>query len=164
DHNFTVNGSHQSFTFGQVFKNEFGVFRLQRNRNQAPVGDEYRLTWKPTAVVASELTSNLTVSPKAGTGILILKLEANNPQLAADVINQLMAEYQKATIDDKNAETQNRLIFIDRELDTVATQIDSISNVRLGFIKTHRAFDPEAQSSNLLSRIDDANKERMLQQ
>ena len=164
DHDFRVNSSRQTFTFGQIFKNEYGVFRIQRNRNQAPVGDEYKLIWQPTPVVASNLTSNLTVSPKAGTGILILKLEATNPQLAADVINQLMIEYQKATIDDKNAETQNRLIFIDRELDTVAKQIDSISNVRLGFIKVHRAFDPEAQSSNLLSRIDDANKERMLQQ
>ncbi|HWJ92816.1 MAG TPA: polysaccharide biosynthesis tyrosine autokinase, partial [Flavisolibacter sp.] len=165
DHNFRVNGSKQPFTFGQVFKNEYGVFRLLQNGTvPTTVGDEYKLIWQPTASVASGLVGNMTVAPKAGTGILILRMEATNAQLAADVINQLMIEYQKATIDDKNAETQNRLIFIDRELDTVARQIDSISTVRLNFIKSHRAFDPQAQSSNLLSRIDDANKERAMQQ
>jgi tyrosine-protein kinase Etk/Wzc len=164
-HNFNVDGSKQSFTFGQVFKNDHGVFRLVQNgKYLISKGDEYKLVWQPTGVVASGLVGNMTVAPKAGTGILILRMEATNAQLAADVINQLMVEYQKATIDDKNAETQNRLIFIDRELDTVAKQIDSISNVRLEFIKTHRAFDPEAQSSNLLSHIDDANKERTMQQ
>ena len=55
------------------------------------------------------LAGGMLIAPKANTGILILTLESTNPQLAADVINSLMREYEKATIEDKNATTQQRL-------------------------------------------------------
>lgn len=155
---FRVNNSEQVFTFGQIFKNNFGVFRLKRN-NDYGIGSEYKCIWQPTSSVAGTLSSAITVTPKANTGILVLRLEATNPILASDVINQLMIEYQKATISDKNLETQNRLTFIDRELDIVSAQVDSISYVLQGFIKKHRAFDLQTQSSNYLQQIEQSNQE-----
>lgn len=162
DHTFRVNASQQPFTFGQVFKNEYGVFRLTRNLHGS-IGNEYKVVWSPTTDVASDLISNLTVLPKQNTGILVLKMESTNPQLAADVINQLMAEYQQATIDDKNATTQQRLSFIDKELDTTSRKVDSITNIRQGFLKKYQLFDPQTQSASYLSQIEKTTEQEKIQ-
>src|SRR4029078_3315755 len=102
DKKFRINGSPTLFTFGQVFKNEFGVFRITRNP-YGTIGSEYKLIWQPTNTVAGNYASALSIQPKSNKGIIVIRLEATNPQLIADIINQLMEEYQHAVINDKNA-------------------------------------------------------------
>jgi tyrosine-protein kinase Etk/Wzc len=161
-HNFTINGD-GPFTFGQVFQNQYGVFRLNRNPSGA-IGNKYKLIWQPTSAAARAFASQLLVAPKQNTGILILTLESPNPQLAADVINSVMREYQKATIEDKNEKTQAELIFIDKELDTVSQQLDSINNVYVDFIRRNSAFDLQVQSNNYLNQIEAGTQQRTAQQ
>jgi tyrosine-protein kinase Etk/Wzc len=163
DHNFRVNGEDQLFTFGQLFKNRFGVFRLNRVLPFEPA-NEYNLTWLPTSSVAGGLLSSLVVAPKQNTGILILTMESTNAQLAADVVNELMHQYQEATKEDKNLTTKNRLDFIDREIDTVSKQLDMITGKRLAFIKANNIIDPATQSSNYFTRIEESQKEAKQQQ
>lgn len=160
NNNFKVNGG-GPFTFGQVFKNEYGVFRMNRNF-VGEVAKKYKVIWQPTGSVASAL-AGISVVPKPNTGILILSKESTNPQLAADIINQVMIEYQKATIEDKNASTQGRLAFIEKEIGVIEKQIDSIYDLEIEFMKANRIIDPEAQSSSYLSQIEKAKEESKLQ-
>ncbi|HWJ25264.1 MAG TPA: hypothetical protein VNS32_01910, partial [Flavisolibacter sp.] len=163
ENSFRVNGNGPLLTFGQVFETPNGVFRLNRN-SLVTIGDQYKLIWQPTSVVAGGFASQLVVAPRQGTGILTLTLESTNPQLAADVVNSVMKEYQKATIEDKNEKTQAELNFIDRELDTVSQQLDSINNVYVDFIRRNSAFNLETQSSTYLGQIEESTKERTTQQ
>ncbi|MFL5809008.1 MAG: GumC family protein, partial [Flavisolibacter sp.] len=160
---FRVNGESTPFTFGQFFKNSNGVFRLTRT-SEGEVGKEYKLIWQPTSVVASGLASGLVIVPKQNTGILNITLESTNAQLAADVINTLMREYQKATIEDKNATTQQRLAFIDRELDTVTEQLNDITKREMTFLKRNNLFSPESQTNAYLDQVRNANDEKLVQQ
>jgi tyrosine-protein kinase Etk/Wzc len=162
EHNFKVDGD-GPFTFGQVFKNGHGVFRLDQNSKCSP-GSQYRVDWQPTRSVAADLASQLIVAPKQGTAILILTLQSTNPQLAADVINNTMSAYQKATIEDKNEKTRAQLTFIDKELDTVASQLDSINRLYVQFVKSNAVYDLPAQSTGYLAQIDEATKSREAQQ
>lgn len=163
EHNFKIDGD-GPFTFGQVFKNQHGVFRLNRTQTAGePIG-QYKVMWEPTGTVASRLASALVVAPKTNTGIVTLNLESPNPRLAADVINSTMAEYQKATIEDKNEKTQAQLAFIDRELDTVSHQLDSINTVYVNFVRQNSAYDLKTQSGNYLSQIEEGTKSRAAQQ
>jgi tyrosine-protein kinase Etk/Wzc len=156
ENNFTINGD-GPFTFGQVFKNRFGVFKLNKKPN-AEVASKYKVVWYPTNSIAS-LLSGIAVSPKPNTGILVLSFESTNPELAADAINQVMIEYQKATVEDKNASTQGRLAFIDKEKGIIERQIDSIADVRLGFMKRNRIVDPQAQSTSFFAQMEKARDE-----
>jgi capsular exopolysaccharide synthesis family protein len=160
--NFRVDGD-GPFRFGQVFKNAHGVFRLVRNSIGA-IGNEYKVTWNRSSSIAGGLASRLIVAPKQSTGILTLTLETTNPQLSADVINAVMAEYQKATIEDKNQKTAAQLAFIDDRLDTITRQVDSINNVYVSFIKENSAFDLQSQSNSYLSQIEEGTKNRTAQQ
>lgn len=161
-HNFRINGD-GPFTYGQVFENTYGVFKINRSSFGAPSG-QYKVGWQPTSSVANGLSSGMVIIPKQGTAILNLSFQSTNPQHAADVINSVMAEYQKATIEDKNAKTQQQLIFIDGRLDTVAAQVDSINRGYVQFIKENSAFDLQTQSSGYLTQIEESTKERNTQQ
>jgi tyrosine-protein kinase Etk/Wzc len=162
EHKFRVDGD-GPFTFGQVFKNARGVFRLNKNF-VASAGSQYRVDWQPTRSVAADLASQLIVAPKQGTAILTLTLQSTNPKLAADVINNTMSAYQKATIEDKNEKTRAQLTFIDKELDTVASQLDSINRLYVQFVKANAVYDLPAQSTGYLAQIDEATKSREAQQ
>lgn len=151
------------FAFGDVFKNQYGVFRLNRSSSGNANG-QYKITWHPSSSVASGFASQLIVSPKQGTGILTLLLQSPNPQLSADVINSVMSEYQKATVEDKNARTQAQLAFIDDRLDTVSRQVDSINNVYVRFVKQNSAYNLETQSTSFLSQIEEGARNRSAQQ
>ena len=85
---FTVNDERTHYSFGQLFKNNFGVFSLGRN-NYGAVGREYIVSWQPTQQVTASLASKIQVTPKVGTGILIATLETTNPIMSSDIINQL---------------------------------------------------------------------------
>ena len=155
---FKIDNEGPVLKFGQVFKNSHGVFRLVRVTN-APVSAEYKIIWQPTAAVANEMLSNLVVAPKSNTGILIITKEATNPNLAADVINRLMEEYKEAVIEDKNDATRKTIAFIDTRLAVVEHQLDSINGQLLSFQQSNNIVDPEAQSTNYLSRIEESSRE-----
>lgn len=159
ENNFFVNGEEQPFAFGQVFEIKSGVFKLERTSPNPP-GNEYKVVWQPTDAVAGGLSNAIIVAPKQGTGIVTLNLESPNPDLAADVINSVMDEYQKATVEDKNAKTKQELVFVDKELDTVSHQLDSISSVYVNFIKQNSAYDLPAQSTSYLKQIEDGTTNR----
>jgi len=159
---FRVNKSERVFAFGQVFQNSHGVFRMVRNP-WGGIGSAYQVKWHPTIAVASSLQGSLVIAPKANTGILVLSMEATNPTLAADVINKLMEVYQQATIEDKNVATENTIEFIDDRLKVVQRELDSINYASLLFQQQHNIIEPEAQSTNYLSRIEDALRESSVQ-
>ena len=156
--NFRINKGKTAFSFGQVFETSNGIFSVPRNPLYA-IGSEYRVSWQPTPSVASSLISSLLVAPKQNTGILILSLESTNPTLAANVINQLMMEYQLATIEDKNVATRNTLKFVDERIAVVQRELDSINLQMQLFQQENNIIQPESQSSNYLARIEEANRE-----
>ncbi len=162
ENEFTINKESKTFKFGQVFTNSNGVFRIMRNP-WGTIAKEFKVEWRPTHVVASQLLSQLLVAPKQNTGILILVMESTNPHLAANAINKLMEEYQAATIEDKNVATQNTLRFIDDRINFVQKELDSI-NLQLQLFQQQNNFiEPEAQSSNYLARIEEASRESSTQ-
>jgi capsular exopolysaccharide synthesis family protein len=152
---FRLNKEEPTLSFGQVFKNKNGVFRLVR-KGDISTANAYQVTWRPTSAAASELLNDLVVAPKQGTGILTINKQATNPYLAADVVNQLMVEYQEAVIEDKNISTRNTLTFIDTRLAVVDRELDSINRRLLQFQEANNLIDPATQSSNFLAQIQEA--------
>ena len=153
---FTINGEKNIYSFGQFFKNGAGVFRLVRTA--IPLGKEYNIIWQPTLQVAASYAGNVQVSPKPNTSILIIGLETTNPQLSADIINQLMVEYGEMTREDKNEEARLTLHYITVELDTIQHEIDRIQREKVNFEITHDFVDAEAQSKKYFEDLSQSDK------
>ena len=158
DNEFHINNDKKVFTFGQLFQNAFGTFRITKIAEQAP-GKEYNLLWQPTTSAAAAYASSIEVVPKSvGTGILNLAMETTNPYLAADVINQLMIEYQNASIEDKKQTAKQTIVFIDDRLALLNRELDSVQKILLHYQQTNDLIDLEAQSSMYFAKIGETDK------
>ncbi len=147
---FEVDEGKNLILLGQGFKNQHGTFRITGNP-LALVGKEFRIAWKSTGAVVSEVINNLVVAAKGTTGIIILLQEAENPKLAADLINQLVIEYQKSTIEDKNETIEQTIKFIDDRLRIISREVDSVTGRLLAYQKANNLINSDAQSSQFFN-------------
>ncbi|NTS43149.1 polysaccharide biosynthesis tyrosine autokinase [Flavisolibacter sp. BT320] len=159
---FTVNDSRQTYVFGQTIKNEYGQFKVVRISDD-PISQECQVKWNPTDVQVGIFLDGLLVTPKMNTSILTITMDATSPELAADIINQLIEEYRKTTIEDKNEVTQKSLAFIDANLRGREKELDSIKQVYVAFQKANNIIDAETQSSNYFTRVEDALQQEQQQ-
>ncbi len=162
---FYVNSESTPFSFDQVFENRNGVFRLQKKSVPA-AGSEYNVGWQPAERVAASLVGSINVQPKAGgTGILLISMEASNPHMAADIVNNLMVQYDSLTIEQNNFSTDQMIGFIDIRLDKLKGELDSIQDILLDYRQRNKIIDVNIQSTNSFGKItaaDQAVTEQMM--
>ncbi len=164
DHQFRVNNEATLFNVGQLYKNEKGVFRLVK---QAPAfaGNEYTITWIPTPNMAASLASGIKVNPKTpGTSILSITLQSTNAQMAADIINTLMVEYDSMTIEQNNYSNQQMLQFIKDRLADMDVQLDSLKLKFQLYQQKHKIFNVDKQLETSLNKVIEADKATAEQQ
>jgi tyrosine-protein kinase Etk/Wzc len=155
---FRINNETNDFTFDQVFENKNGTFRLTRYGVQPIPGSEFTLTWRPVDDIAGRLARNVKVQPKAGgTGILVVDMEATNPQMAADIVNNLMIQYDSMTIEQNNFSTDQIIGFIDDRLDTLKKELNSIQANLLTYRQKNNIIDEETQSDVYFEKISAAD-------
>lgn len=160
---YRLNKGQRVYTFGEEMNTPYGVFALKRNSTPVP-GQEYRVQWLPTSSVVRKFVSNVRVQPKgSGTGILTISMEANNPRLAADIINVLMVQYDSLTIEQKNYSIDQRITFIDGRLTQLKTELDSLQEINLAYRDRNNVIDAETQTGNSFSKISEADR-NILQQ
>jgi capsular exopolysaccharide synthesis family protein len=160
---FKVKGGENLYAFGQAFATPQGTFRLIRQPG-AGVGEAYKVVWHGTRQLAKQYTADLLVAPKGTTGILNLTFQATHPVLAADVLNQLMQEYQVVTIEDKNETKRQTINFIDDRLQVVSRELDSVTGSLLAYQRANNLLDPTTQSASFLTKIDKYEEEINTQQ
>lgn len=154
---FYINNETTAFSFDQVFENIHGVFRL-RKRVEPVAGAEYFVSWRPAESVAGNLASAIKVVPKAGgTGIVLISMEASNPSMAADIVNNLMVQYDSLTIEQSNFSTDQMIGFIDIRLEKLKGELDSIQEILLDYRQKNKIINVELQSTNSFGKISAAD-------
>jgi tyrosine-protein kinase Etk/Wzc len=156
---FKVLGDEKLYSFGQPFVTPNGTFRLIRKPAFTLHGD-YKVVFNSTPAMAAALRGNLGVVPKSpNSAILILTLSSENPFIAADVVNQLMQEYQTATIEDKNTTTRQMIAFIDDRLKIVSHELDSVTRTMLAYKQANNLPDIENISGEFYNKVDESARE-----
>jgi tyrosine-protein kinase Etk/Wzc len=155
---FRVNEDKIVHNFGQKFENDYGAFVFTYNPI-ATLNKEYRVAWEPVSTVVNDMSSRLTVSPGGSAGVIQLSFEATNPQLAADVIDKLMREYQVATREDKNETNRRMLEFIDERMKAVQKDLDSVTGSLLRYQRENNLINTETQSGSYFARIEKTDEE-----
>lgn len=158
DDKFKVNSDNTIIPFNQYFKNAAGTFRLIR-KPQGGVGKEYKIEYLPTQTAASIYAGAIQVAPKSqGNGILTIGMESTNPNLGADIVNQLMAEYSDFTKELKNRTSDQMINFIDNRLSVIGRELDSVQNNLLRYSQENNIIDIGTQSSGYFNNISEADK------
>jgi len=158
DNEFRINDDKISFKFGQVFRNDKGMFRLVRNPFGS-VSKEYSVTWTPSYAAASQYAGAIQVTPKsAGTGILFIGMRNTNSKMGADIINKLMSEYALYSVEQKDKTSVQKLKFIDGTLAELRHQMDSGQQVLNNFEQQNNLIDSKAQSESYFGNISESDK------
>jgi tyrosine-protein kinase Etk/Wzc len=154
---FRFNEEKKSFALGQLFENDYGVFRLTGNSPIA-AGSQYIIKWQSAVAAASNLSNIISVQPKGvGTGLLTISIETATPQMGTDIVNELMEKYKTRSVEIKNLTALQTLVFIDERLTKLGKEVDSIEKIKLDYQQKNDLIDVEAQSSNyfeILSQYD----------
>jgi tyrosine-protein kinase Etk/Wzc len=160
---FYFNKETNPFSLGQVFQNRNGVFRITGDSSFV-VGQEFIIRRRSLAAVSSELAATVNIQPKnPGTGLLTVSIETPTPRMGADIVNQLMEEYSKRSVEVKNVTAQQTLMFIDDRLDKLGNEVDSIEKIKLAYQQKNDLVDVEAQSNNYFSALSEANQSLNIQ-
>jgi len=155
---FRINNQARNFTFDEIFTNSYGVFRLIK-RGAVPTGGEYKIGWQPTRSVAASFVGSVKVQPKTpGTGILSTSIQTTNAQLSADIVNNLMIQYDSMTVEQNNYSTDQMLTFIDGRLANLKSEIDSIQFIQLRYQQNNNLIDVELQSNLYFEKITESDK------
>jgi capsular exopolysaccharide synthesis family protein len=142
---FTINNDHIKYNSNQAFTTPDGIFKINKT-DDFPAGSDFVIAHFPADRVAASIIPSLTVQPKVkGTQILTIQHETSNPDLAADVINELMSEYNALTIEQNNSSTDSIISFINRSLLVLNHDIDSLRRQLLAFQKTNDVISAETQ-------------------
>ena len=158
DNEFRINDDKNTFKFGQVFRNDKGMFRLIRNPFGS-VSKEYSVTWTPSYSAASQYAGAIQVTLKsAGTGILFVGMRNTNAKMGADIINKLMLEYALYSVEKKDEASVKTLKFIDARLSDLQHKIDSSQQILNSFEQRENLIDSKAQSENYFGNISEADK------
>ncbi len=155
---FRINDDKNTFSFGEVFKNDKGLFRLINNP-KVDVSKEYSITWTPGYDAASRYAGAVQVTLKsAGTGILFIAMRTSNAKMGADIINKLMQEYALYSVEQKDKTSVQKLKFIDERVAQYRHKIDSGQEVLNIFERQNNLIDSKAQSDNYFGNINESDK------
>jgi hypothetical protein len=156
ENEFTLNNEKKKYTIGQIIENPVGKFSISKIRDGIS-GRNFYVEWNPSAYQAAFYAPMIRVSPKiVGANIYKIEIDYTNSFLGADIINNVMQEYLKASIEDKNVTINQRLEYINQQLAKFAKDVDSIEARLVSFKKENNLTDVEEQSKNLFGIINES--------
>lgn len=108
----------------------------------------------PVSEVADRLQNGMKVSQTAKLASVInLKVRDAVPKRGQDILNGLIAVYNKAAVGDKNALAANTLKFINERLRIVAGELDSVESGIERYKTTQGIVDVSAQGQLYLDNV-----------
>ncbi len=110
-------------------------------------------------------SANLKIEPvsKQATA-LIITLEDALPQRGKDVLNNVVLEYNKAAVEDKNKVTSNTLKFINDRIEVLAAELNTVEKNVEQYKSTNQITNVSAESEAFIKNIseNDADLSKVL--
>ena len=156
----TVDG--YGFPIGVWVNTQYGNLKFTRSEKKTTLheGAFYFSLLKPQRVV-DELMKRLDASPSNKLSTVInLKLKNESAPLAEDILNQLIQQYNQASLNNKNLLAATTLSFVQERLDFVGRHLDSIEKRIEQYKSKQGAVDISAQSKLFLENVS-ANDQKL---
>ncbi|UJH89854.1 AAA family ATPase [Antarcticibacterium sp. 1MA-6-2] len=148
--------------YGKPVDLDFGTVVLNRNPEAVP---EY---YFPVTVVFSSVDNvsaayrqkmQLNLTDK-NSSLIELNLQDPVKEKAQDILDQLILEYNRQAIEDKNLVARNTAEFIEDRLDIITRELDSVETGKEQFKETNRLTDIQAESQMFIENVSDYNKQQ----
>ncbi|WP_299122855.1 polysaccharide biosynthesis tyrosine autokinase [uncultured Winogradskyella sp.] len=116
------------YSFGEKINTSFGGLVITPNIGKyAPkIGSNLKLTISSVRKIVNGYKSSIAVSTGAGSSIVTIELKQSNAAKAVDILNELIKEYNKDVLLDKEAVIQVTSEFIDNRLNVVSQELEEV--------------------------------------
>jgi tyrosine-protein kinase Etk/Wzc len=102
----------------------------------------------------SELKNNLHAAEKGKlTRLIELTLESSSPESAVQVLNEIINIYLRQNVEQKSAEAQKTLEFLEKQMPLLKEQLDSATNALNDFRTKVGSIDLDIETQNLLEGV-----------
>lgn len=157
----TVSMNGQNFSLNQWVSTPWGNLRFSaKKRAYHFKGPLYFALVHPKRVIQN-LIKNLEVSSSGKlSSVVNLKLKDEVPRRSEDILNALIAAYDKASITDKNILAENTLSFLDDRLKYVSNDLGSIEKQLQQYRARKGAIDLSSQGKLFLENVS-ANDQKL---
>ena len=101
-----------------------------------------------------QFTDTLTVVEKGKeSGILALTLEANSPDSAMQTLNEIANIYIRQNVEQKSAEAQKTLEFLDKQLPQLKEQLEAATTALNDYRTRHGSIDLDIETQGVLAGV-----------
>ncbi|MBD0332073.1 MAG: polysaccharide biosynthesis tyrosine autokinase, partial [Chitinophagaceae bacterium] len=137
-------------------KTNYGSLRFSVNPNYKDSGDRksFYFSLVPVISAAKSLIGDLSVSAATKmSSVIVLKFQDEIPQRAEDILNSVIDNYEKASINEKNNIAKSTLSFVEDRLNAVNKDLDSIEKKVQQYRAGKGAIDISTQGSLFLKNV-----------
>ena len=103
--------------------------------------------------------SGLKVTRPPNTYLLLISYRSPDPQLAAEVANEVAKSYKQHTYDIRYDATRDQSIYLEKQLDELKAKMERSSQALAQYEKDLAVIDPEQKTSILTARLIQLNTE-----
>src|SRR5665647_790676 len=152
------------YPVNQIVNTPYGFLKFIPNKdyqNSEKPDKKFYFALLNPAIVASNLSGSLKVE-SAGKLSSIINLSYRDavPQLASDVLNQLITAYRQSEINEKDTLAKNTLVFVERRLGLASNDLDSIEKKIEEYKSGKGAVDISTQGQLYLQNVS-ANDQKL---
>ncbi|WP_282124606.1 GumC family protein [Algibacter mikhailovii] len=142
----------------------FAEFEIIPNEWFEPLSNNWTsvtIKFLPIKSVSDFYSQKLQVNLIDENATLIqLKLTDRVPEKAEDILNELIRAYNEDAIKDKNLIAKNTAEFIDRRLNIINMELDSVESGKESFKKVNRLTDIGDESTVLIQNVNAYKKQQ----
>jgi capsular exopolysaccharide synthesis family protein len=156
---YYLNGSEEKRQFGEVIKNGNGEFKIHYVYKK-PLANlqkmEYSITHFPLDIAAEKIIPNLTIKQSTEFGNIIdISFKSTEKNLAADLVNAIMNEYEELTVEDKTSIAKGTIRFIEERLDSIQLELSDVEGAIQRFRERNQGVTLGDQSELYISSMSD---------
>jgi len=154
DLTFTINQSKQIYKLNVPF--EYNGDQIVIYKANFPINQEkeFIVEYKPIDIAAINFLAGLDVYlAKDNSNLIYLDYVSENSALATVFLNTLVAEYNKAAIEEKNETNLQVLNFLEDRLRVVENQLDSVELGIMNFKIKNQALNFQSQADLYLENL-----------
>jgi len=146
----------KSYPINHWNQTPYGILKFTLNPNYRPSDSQSALYFSlvPVDYVADDLTARLQVSSSDKLSTVInISLKDEIPVRGEAILNELIAAYNRAAVEDKNKLAANTLLFVENRLHYVVNELDSVESQLQHFKTQHNAVDIDEQGKLYLQNV-----------
>lgn len=126
------------------------------------INEPLQIVFSDVAKVVSHYQSNIQITPTDKNGSVI-ELSLNDPvkEKAEEILDELVVQYNKDAIEDRNLIASNTAAFIEERLDIITAELDSVETGKVTFKQENRLTNIEAEAQLFLEGASEYNSKQL---